>query len=165
MSWLPRRMTVLTRHSIDRGDSPTAGQAQATPGTCVSPVAAHLSVSRPERTPQKSVARAMSAVVRFTVNSISRLIMAWECRSGRTDMYSIGGLVHTVPVHAAVIRLASSPRPQLTSMAGNGYTIVPGFQFTFAIYYFRESVRPCRRRSDCSSGSAEQRRRRCCVSR
>ncbi len=40
----------------------------------------------------------------------------------------MGGLVHRVPVHATVRKLLCSIVPQLTSTAGRGYIIVPGFQ-------------------------------------
>lgn len=39
-----------------------------------------------------------------------------------------------VPVHATVTRLLRSIVPQLTSTAGSGYIMVPGFQFCFIRY-------------------------------
>lgn len=74
MSWLPRRVICFTRHSIESGLCPIVGLFTISPGRGVSPVASHLLRSRPERTPQKSVARAISSVVRFMVNSMFRTI-------------------------------------------------------------------------------------------
>lgn len=54
-------------------------------------------------------------------NSPVRLIIAWEWRSGRTEIKHIGGSEQTVPVHATVSMLYSSgAAPQLTSTAGSG---------------------------------------------
>ena len=54
-------------------------------------------------------------------NSPVRLMIAWEWRSGRTEIKHIGGSEQTVPVHATVSMLYSpGAAPQLTSTAGSG---------------------------------------------
>ena len=55
-------------------------------GSTVSPAAVSLSISRPDRTPQKSVARVMGPAVRLITNSPLFLIISWEYRSGRTEI-------------------------------------------------------------------------------
>src|SRR5699024_10371909 len=95
----------------------------------------HLSVSLPERTPQKSAARISLSVVRLMTNSPLSFIIWYECRPGRTEIYVMGGFVHTVPVHAIVIILSfPSGSAVLTITAGRGYSIFPGFQICFDIF-------------------------------
>ena len=80
-----------------------------------------MSVSLPERTPQKSAARVSSRFVRFTTNSPVLRIRSWEYRSRLTDTDSMGGSVQTVPAHATVriFGLPSGPA-QLTIATGTG---------------------------------------------
>ena len=103
------------------GDSAIRGAATFSDGTAVRPISRNLSKSRPERTPHQSAARARRRVVRLMTNSPVRLIIAWEWRSGRTEIKHIGRSEQTVPVHATVSMLYSSgAAPQLTSTAGSG---------------------------------------------
>lgn len=60
---------------------------------------------------------------------------ACENRSGRTDIDSIAGSVHTVPAHATVSRFERPSWAQLTSTAGSGFSIVPAFQRSFIVGY------------------------------
>ena len=48
---------------------------------------ANLSMSFPERTPQKSVAYAKDSVVMFNTNSPYFLIMSYECLEGLIEIY------------------------------------------------------------------------------
>ena len=73
----------------------------------VSPQASNLFTSRPLLTPQKSTARHRLRPVRFRVNSPVRWINSWLNRLLRMLTETMGGLVHTTPVHATVIKLAS----------------------------------------------------------
>ncbi len=74
------------------------------------------------------------SVVRFTTNSPLSFKRLYEYRSGLTDIYSIAGFVHTVPVHATVM-IFDLPdlSAVLTITAGSGYSIFPGFQICFAM--------------------------------
>ena len=69
-------MICLTRHSSASGLCAMTGAAISLAGSTVKPVAASLSISRPERTPQKSVARAMAPLVRLMTNSPDSLMIS-----------------------------------------------------------------------------------------
>ena len=126
MSWEPSSFTSVTLHSRLSGASPMDGQETFSEVTGVSFCSLNLSKSLPDLTPHQSVAKASSSVVRFITNSFVSAIMSWENLSFLTEMYVIGGLELTIPVHAIVIILGVSPSlPQLTITAGTGAITAP----------------------------------------
>ena len=75
----------------------------------------------------------MADVVRFITNSPEFIMISCENLSGRTDIYVMGGRVHTMPVHPTVKTFGFSIVPQVTSAAGTGARIALPFQNCFVI--------------------------------
>ena len=86
ISWEPKGSTWVTLHSSDRGLWTIIGQDSFEAGSGVRLASANLSVSRPDFTPHRSVARDRAEVVRLMTNSPLFEINAWEKRSLRTDI-------------------------------------------------------------------------------
>ena len=105
-------------------------------GAVWSPQTANLSISLPLLTPQKSTVLTIAEVVRFMTNSPESRMMSCEKRSGRTDMYVIGGRVQTMPVQPIVRTLGLSGVPQVTSAAGTGASRALPFQNCLGINEF-----------------------------
>jgi hypothetical protein len=86
-------------------------------------------------TPHQSTALACLREGTFTTNSRVVRMISWEYRSGRTEIDSMGGSLHTFPAQAMVIRFDFHPcvPPQLTRTGGAGQRTFPGFQDCFSI--------------------------------
>ena len=148
--WEPSSFDSVTLHSRLTGHSSIRGADTIFAGTVCSPHTSILLTSLPLFTPQKSVIRHIDEVVRFMTNSPDSFMMSWEYLSGRTDIYVMGGRVHTMPVQPMVRTLGESIVPQVTRAAGTGARRVLPFQNCLAIFspfvvVFRGTVRPCTR--------------------